>query len=199
MAGSVNKVILIGIIDREPGDRVGNAPVSFSVETEQSWTDRNGDSKTRKQWHTVVALGDPFSSFAEANLKKGARVWVEGMLATRSWEHGGKTRYATEVILRGFKCKLDLLTNERAGGSGGGSQRARSAADYGYDEPGVREPDSSDQYDMSRDEEAAHTGRRGSRAGGYEAPQGYDPNRRPRTTYDTATTQFDQRDEELPF
>lgn len=213
----VNKVILLGVIDREPGDRVGNQPVSFSVETESGYKDRSGEWRSRKSWHTVVALTEPFTSIAEEHLKKGVRVWVEGMLATRKWEdRSGQTRYATEVILRGFKCALKLMNGGDRPAGAGQYRQAQGAADYGYDEPGGREPDASGQYDMSQDEEeAAHTGRQGSR-GSYQSPlgppPGYDPNRRPRTTMDEpladprnaargeVTNRFDERDgDEIPF
>jgi single-strand DNA-binding protein len=209
---SVNKVILVGRLGGDPVDAPNNGPVTFSLATSQHWRDKaSGEQRERTFWHSVVIFEDRLRQFAIEKLKKGCMAWVEGQLSTRKFEHKGVTRYTTEVILRGFRCGLQLVESDDIGAGGGfrpvagGGRRAPSLADHGYDEPGAREDDEAA-------EEYAHTGRQGSRAN-YQAPiednrgksgpgeyfQG-DPNARPRTTYDTATTSFDKdREEEIPF
>ena len=111
MAGSVNKVILIGHLGADPEVRrtnSGDPVVSFRVATSESWRDKNsGERKERTEWHTVVCFNENLAKFAEHYLKKGAKVYVEGQLATRKWEgNDGQPRYTTEVVLQKFRGEL---------------------------------------------------------------------------------------------
>jgi len=132
MAGSVNKVILIGHLGADPEVRrtnSGDPVVSFRVATSESWRDKNsGERKERTEWHTVVCFNENLAKFAEHYLKKGAKVYVEGQLATRKWEgNDGQPRYTTEVVLQKFRGELqslDKLPSNRPPG-------ADSQDDYG--------------------------------------------------------------------
>lgn len=124
MAGSVNKVILIGNLGKDPeirslnsGDKVAN----FAIATSESWKDKNsGERQERTQWHNVVVYNQNIVKVAESYLKKGAKVYVEGQLETRKWQDqaSGQDRYTTEVVLRPFRGELTMLDSR--GGSGGG-------------------------------------------------------------------------------
>lgn len=114
MAGSVNKVILIGNLGADPEIRRTNAgdPVaSFRVATSESWKDKTtGERKERTEWHTVVVFNEGLAKVAEQYLKKGAKVYVEGQLATRKWQgQDGQDRYTTEVVLQKFRGALEML------------------------------------------------------------------------------------------
>ncbi|MER9628407.1 single-stranded DNA-binding protein [Mesorhizobium sp. M0296] len=121
MAGSLNKVTLIGNLGADPEVRnlnSGVAVANFSIATSESWKDKNsGEKKERTEWHRVVVWNDGLISVIEKYVKKGSKVYVEGELQTRKWEKDGVDHYSTEVVLTGFDCKLILL-----GDSGGGSR-----------------------------------------------------------------------------
>lgn len=121
MAGSVNKVILIGNLGADPEIRSfqnGGRVANLSVATSESWKDKaTGEKKERTQWHRVVIFNDGLVTVAERYLKKGAKVYLEGQLETRKYEKDGKDVYTTEVVLRPFRGELTML--DRAGGSGG--------------------------------------------------------------------------------
>lgn len=114
MAGSVNKVILIGHLGADPDVRrtqAGAAIVNFNLATSESWRDKaSGERRERTEWHRVVVFQEALAKIAEQYLKKGSKVYVEGKLQTREWEdnHGVK-RYTTEVVLNGFNVVLTLL------------------------------------------------------------------------------------------
>jgi len=124
MAGSVNKVILIGNLGKDPeirslnsGDKVAN----FAIATSESWKDKNsGERQERTQWHNVVVYNQNIVKVAESYLKKGAKVYIEGQLETRKWTDSasGQDKYTTEVVLRPFRGELTML--DTRGGSGGG-------------------------------------------------------------------------------
>jgi single-strand DNA-binding protein len=127
MAGSVNKVILVGNLGRDPEVRHsqdGSKIVHLSVATSESWKDRgSGERKERTEWHRVVIFNDRVGEIAERYLRKGSKVYLEGALQTRKWTgQDGQERYTTEVVLGRFRGELTLLDarGEGAGGYGGG-------------------------------------------------------------------------------
>ena len=140
MAGSVNKVILVGNLGQDPEIRTfqnGGKIANLRIATSEQWKDRNsGERRERTEWHTVVIHSEPLVRVAEQFLKKGSKVYVEGQLETRKWQdQAGNDRYSTEVALRPFRSELHMLDG-RAGGGGGG-QGGRSGGDYGdYDRGG---------------------------------------------------------------
>ena len=124
MAGSVNKVSLIGRLGADPEVRSfqnGGKVVNLRIATSESWRDRNtGERKERTEWHSVAIFSEPLGKIAEQYLKKGSSVYVEGALETRKWQdQSGQDRYTTEVVLRPYSGNLTLLGG-REGGSGGG-------------------------------------------------------------------------------
>jgi single-strand DNA-binding protein len=127
MAGSVNKVILVGNLGRDPEVRNtqdGSKIVQLSVATSESWKDRmSGERKERTEWHRVVIFNDRLGEIAERYLRKGSKVYLEGALQTRKWTgQDGQERYTTEVVLGRFRGEMTLLDarGESSGGYGGG-------------------------------------------------------------------------------
>jgi single-strand DNA-binding protein len=134
MAGSVNKVILIGNRGRDPEIRStqdGTRIANFSVATSESWRDKaSGERKERTEWHRVVIFNDRLVDIVEKYLKKGAKVYIEGALQTRKWtDNSGQERYTTEVVLQRFRGELTMLDGRSGGGAGAG------AGGYGEDAP----------------------------------------------------------------
>jgi single-strand DNA-binding protein len=124
MAGSVNKVILIGNLGRDPEVKTfnnGGRVVNLNVATSETWKDKNtGERKERTEWHTVAIFNEPIGKIAEQYLKKGSKVYIEGQLETRKWQdQSGADRYSTEVVLRPFNGALTLLDGSKSGGSSG--------------------------------------------------------------------------------
>jgi single-strand DNA-binding protein len=120
MAGSVNKVILVGNLGRDPEIRStgdGTKVASLSVATSESWKDRSsGERKERTEWHRVVVFNDRLVEVIERYLKKGAKIYVEGALQTRKWtDNSGQERYTTEVVLQKFRGELTMLDGGRGG------------------------------------------------------------------------------------
>jgi len=131
MAGSVNKVILIGNLGRDPEVRSfqnGGKVVNLRIATSETWRDRNsGERRERTEWHSVAIFSEPLAKIAEQYLKKGSKVYLEGQLETRKWQdQSGADRYTTEVVLRPFTGNLTLLDGRGEGGGGGGAS---------YDDP----------------------------------------------------------------
>ena len=127
MAGSVNKVILVGNLGKDPESRSfanGGKVVSFSVATSENWKDRaSGERKEKTEWHNVSIFSEGLAGVAEKYLKKGSKVYLEGQLETRKWQdQSGNDRYSTDVVLRQFNSSMVLLDG-REGGSGGGGSR----------------------------------------------------------------------------
>ena len=123
MAGSVNKVILIGNLGQDPEVRSfqnGGKIANLRIATSETWKDRNtGERKERTEWHTIAIYSEPLVRVAEQFLKKGSKVYVEGQLETRKWQdQQGNDRYSTEVALRPFRSELHMLDG-KAGGSAG--------------------------------------------------------------------------------
>ena len=124
MAGSVNKVILVGNLGRDPEVRNtqdGSRIVHLSVATSETWKDRgSGERKERTEWHRVVIFNDRLGEIAERYLRKGSKVYLEGTLQTRKWAgQDGQERYTTEVVLGRFRGELTLLDGRGEGGGGG--------------------------------------------------------------------------------
>ena len=125
MAGSVNKVILIGNLGKDPEVRSmqnGGKVCNLSLATSESWKDKmSGERKERTEWHRVVIFNENLISVAERFLKKGSKVYLEGQIETRKWaDQAGVEKYSTEVVLRPFRGELTLLDGREGGGGGGG-------------------------------------------------------------------------------
>jgi single-strand DNA-binding protein len=138
MAGSVNKVILVGNLGRDPEVRslqTGGKVVNLSVATSETWRDRNsGERQERTEWHRVVIFNEKLAEVAEKYLRKGAKVYVEGQLQTRKWQdQSGQDRYSTEVVLQRFRGELTMLDGRGEGGSGdyGGESGSQGGGGYG--------------------------------------------------------------------
>ncbi len=140
MAGSVNKVILVGNLGADPEIRRtqdGRPIANLRVATSESWRDKaTGERKEKTEWHRVVIFNEGLCKIAEQYLKKGAKVYLEGALQTRKWQdQSGQERYSTEVVLQGFNSQLTML--DRAGGGGGGDfgSDKSSGSDFGSSGP----------------------------------------------------------------
>ena len=127
MAGSVNKVILIGNLGRDPEVRTfqnGGKVCNLRIATSETWKDKNtGERKERTEWHSVAIFQEGLVRIAEQYLRKGSKVYIEGQLQTRKWQdQSGNDRYSTEVVLRPYRGELTLLDSrsDNAGGGGGG-------------------------------------------------------------------------------
>src|SRR6185369_13904907 len=124
MAGSLNKVMLIGNLGRDPEVRTmqnGGKVANISIATSESWRDKaTGEKKEKTEWHRVVIFGN-LADIAEKYLKKGSKVYVSGSLQTRKWtDQSGQEKYTTEVVLQGFGGELTMLDGKGGGGGGGG-------------------------------------------------------------------------------
>ena len=124
MAGSVNKVILIGNLGRDPEIRTtqnGTKVANLNIATSDNWRDKaTGERKEKTEWHRVVIFGN-LADIAERYLKKGSKVYVSGSLQTRKWQdQSGQDRYTTEVVLQGYGGELTMLDGKGGGGGGGG-------------------------------------------------------------------------------
>ena len=137
MAGSVNKVILIGNLGRDPEMRStqdGMRIANLAVATSESWRDRvSGERKERTEWHRVVIFNENLCRIAEQYLKKGSKVYIEGALQTRKWtDQSGAEKYTTEVVLQGFNSNLTMLDSRGGGGGGFGDE---AGGDFGSSGP----------------------------------------------------------------
>ena len=121
MAGSVNKVILVGNLGKDPEIRTfpnGGRVANFSIATSESWKDKaTGERKERTEWHRISVLNDALVGIVEKYVKKGAKLYIEGQLETRKYEKDGRDMYTTEVVLRPYRGELTMLDSK--GGSGG--------------------------------------------------------------------------------
>ena len=145
MAGSVNKVILIGNLGRDPEIRSfqnGGKVANLRIATSEQWKDRNtGERKERTEWHTVSIMSEGLVNVVERFLKKGSKVYIEGQLETRKWQdQSGADKYSTAIVLRGFNGTLQMLDGRGEGGGGGmggGSMGGGGGRDQGgYDSYG---------------------------------------------------------------
>jgi single-strand DNA-binding protein len=137
MAGSVNKVILVGNLGRDPEVRrlgSGEPVVNLRIATSETWRDKqSGEKKERTEWHSVVIFNENLAKVAEQYLKKGSKIYIEGQLQTRKWQdQSGVEKYTTEIVLQRFRGELTILDSRGQGGSdeygeGGGSMEDRSS------------------------------------------------------------------------
>jgi single-strand DNA-binding protein len=176
MAGSVNKVILVGNLGKDPEVRStqdGSKIVNLTLATSETWNDRaSGERKEKTEWHRIVIFNDRTADVAERFLKKGAKIYVEGSLQTRKWtDQGGQERYTTEVVIGRFNGQLTMLDTRASGGEGGysgGSEPGTSPSGSGY------APKERAASGPARSSSGA--GRSGGGAGGpsWDAPKGGD-------------------------
>ena len=142
MAGSVNKVILVGNLGKDPEVRrmtSGEPVVNLSIATSESWRDKaSGERKEKTEWHRVVIFNKNLADVAEKYLRKGSKVYLEGQLQTRKWtDKDGGEKYSTEVVLQNFRGELTMLDGKGEGGGGGGGGRSgagESPASFQRDE-----------------------------------------------------------------
>jgi single-strand DNA-binding protein len=142
MAGSVNKVILVGNLGKDPEVRRmqdGRPVVNLSVATSENWRDKNtGERREKTEWHRVVIFSEGLAKIAEQYLKKGSKVYLEGQLQTRKYTDAqGVEKYSTEIVLQGFNSALTML--DRAGGGAGG-ETSQDNGDFGASRPAARQP-----------------------------------------------------------
>ena len=136
MAGSVNKVILVGNLGRDPESRSfqnGGKVVNLRIATSESWKDRNsGERKEKTEWHSVAIFNEGLANVAERFLRKGSKVYIEGQLQTRKWQdQAGADKYSTEIVLQGFNSVLTMLDGP-AGAEGGRGQGSAPADTGGF-------------------------------------------------------------------
>ena len=143
MAGSVNKVILVGNLGRDPEIRFaqnGNKIANFSIATSESWRDKSsGERKEKTEWHRIVVFSEGLATIAEKYLKKGSKVYIEGALQTRKWtDKDGVEKYSTEIVLQGFNSTLTMLDGRSEGGGGGygGGNSSGGEPDWGSPDQG---------------------------------------------------------------
>ncbi len=139
MAGSVNKVILVGNLGRDPEIRHtqdGRKIANLRVATSESWRDKtSGERREKTEWHSVVIFNDGLCNVAERYLRKGSKVYIEGQLQTRKWQdQSGNDRYSTEVVLQGFGGTLTMLDGAPGGGGRGAAMQEGDQAGYGADD-----------------------------------------------------------------
>jgi single-strand DNA-binding protein len=140
MAGSINKVILVGNLGRDPEVRTfqnGGKVCNLRIATSETWKDRNtGERREKTEWHSVAIFSEGLARTAEQYLKKGSKVYLEGQLETRKWQdQSGQDRYSTEVVLRNFNSNMVMLDG-RSGGGGGGDYGGGGGGGYVDDRSG---------------------------------------------------------------
>jgi single-strand DNA-binding protein len=150
MAGSVNKVILIGNLGRDPEVRSfpnGGKVCNLRIATSENWKDRNtGERREKTEWHSVAIFSEPLVRVAEQYLRKGSKIYIEGQLETRKWQdQSGQDRYSTEVVLRPYTSTLTMLDG-RGDNAGGGGGYGGGAGGGGYDQGYDNSPAPADPY-----------------------------------------------------
>src|SRR6201994_2646200 len=145
MAGSVNKVILVGNLGKDPEIRRtqdGRPIANLSVATSDTWRDKaTGERKEKTEWHRVVIFSEPLCKVVEQYLKKGAKVYIEGALQTRKWtDQSGVEKYSTEVVLQGFNSVLTMLDGRSGGGGSSGGFGDDAGGDFGSSSPSSAPP-----------------------------------------------------------
>jgi single-strand DNA-binding protein len=136
MAGSVNKVIIVGNLGRDPESRSfqnGGKVVNLRIATSEQWKDRNsGERKEKTEWHSVAIFNEGLANVAEKYLRKGSKVYIEGALQTRKWtDQAGVEKYSTEIVLQGFNSVLTMLDGPPGQGGGGGGNVSSGRDDWG--------------------------------------------------------------------
>ena len=176
MAGSVNKVILIGNLGQDPETRSfpnGGKVVNLRIATNETWTDRNsGEKRERVEWHTVAIFNENLQNIATQYLKKGSQVFIEGKLETRKWQgQGGEDRYSTEVVLRQFNGDLTLL-----GGAPGGQSQDQDRRSGNSQQQDRSQPQNSGRHTQGYDDRYDNGGpdshSRNGRGNGYGGNNG---------------------------
>ena len=140
MAGSINKVILIGNLGADPEIRRtqdGRPIANLRLATTESWRDKaSGEKREKTEWHRVVIFNEPLCRVVEQYLKKGSKVYLEGALQTRKWQdQSGQDRYSTEVVLQGFNSSLVMLDGRGGGGADVGAMDSNTNGDFGSPGP----------------------------------------------------------------
>lgn len=158
MAGSVNKVILIGNVGKDPEIRTtqtGSRLCNLSVATSESWKDKaTGERRENTQWHRVVIFNDALVGVAERFLKKGSKVYLEGQLETRKWTDAeGKDNYSTEVVLRPYRGELTLLDSRQGAGEGNGGGYGGGGYAGGSSAPAYNAPSDGGSFAEDLDDE----------------------------------------------
>jgi single-strand DNA-binding protein len=160
MAGSVNKVILVGNLGADPEIRrlnSGEPVVNLSVATSETWRDKNsGERRERTEWHRVVIFNENLAKVAENYLKKGSKVYIEGQLQTRKWQdQNGQDKYTTEIVLQRFRGDLQMLDSrgEGEGSYGGGGGGRQVSGGYGGDQGGGSQPSGGSDFVRDMDDE----------------------------------------------
>ena len=164
MAGSVNKVILVGNLGADPEIRrlnSGDPVVNLRIATSESWRDKmSGERREKTEWHSVVIFNDNLAKVAEQYLKKGMKVYIEGQLQTRKWQdQQGQDRYTTEIVLQKFRGELQMLDGRGEGGGGqvgydrgsGSSQGGGRGSDFGQSSPSDNRRQGGGEGGFSRD------------------------------------------------
>lgn len=151
MAGSVNKVILIGNLGRDPEVRSfpnGGKVCNLRIATSENWKDRNtGERREKTEWHSVAIFSEPLVRVAEQYLRKGSKIYIEGQLETRKWQdQSGQDRYSTEVVLRPYTSTLTMLDGRGDNAGGGGGYGEGSGGGGGYDQGYDSGPAPADPY-----------------------------------------------------
>ncbi len=141
MAGSVNKVIIIGNLGRDPEVRTfqnGGKVCNLRIATSETWKDKStGERREKTEWHSVAIFNEGLVRIAEQYLRKGSKVYIEGQLQTRKWQdQSGQDRYSTEVVLQGFNGALTMLDGRSEGGGGGGGYSGGGGGGGGYESDG---------------------------------------------------------------
>lgn len=142
MAGSVNKVILVGNLGRDPEIRRtqdGRPIANLRVATSESWRDKtSGERREKTEWHSVVIFSEPLCRIVEQYLRKGSKVYIEGQLQTRKWQdQQGQDRYSTEVVLQGFNGSLTMLDGRSSGAGAGAPASLQDSGQADYDGAGA--------------------------------------------------------------
>ncbi len=155
MAGSVNKVILVGNVGKDPEIRRtqdGRPIANLSIATSETWRDKNsGERKEKTEWHRVVVFNEGLCKVIEQYVKKGAKLYIEGALQTRKWtDQAGVEKYSTEVVLQGFNSTLTMLDG-KAGGAGASSGGDYGGDDYGSSNGGGRAPSGGGKANFAQD------------------------------------------------
>ncbi len=152
MAGSVNKVIIVGNLGKDPEVRrlgSGDPVVNLSIATEESWRDKqSGERKSKTEWHKVVIFNDNIAKIAEQYCKKGSKVYIEGQLQTRKWtDQQGVEKFSTEIVLQKFRGELTMLSDNRQGSNQNDDGGDRSIGRGGSSNSQGRQSQSSDLLD----------------------------------------------------
>jgi single-strand DNA-binding protein len=158
MAGSVNKVILVGNVGKDPEIRSmpsGQKLANFSIATSENWRDKNtGEKKEKTEWHRIVIFNENLVKIVEQYVKKGAKLYIEGQLQTRKWtDKDNVEKYSTEVVLQNYNGTLTMLDSANKSGGMGGSYDSGAGDDFGQSSPMARQPAKAQSFARDLDDE----------------------------------------------